>query len=250
MSPRTWLFSLVAAAVPACGSPAGTHPHDMSASQHEQAAAQTDEAATAHARRYDPGARADLRRCAANGSPTRGSTTVCWTSVENPTDEHRREAEAYRALAAQHRQASAELRAAEKTACAGIAAADRDMSPFLHREDIRFVEPLMDQGHYASIDARRTGALIMSGAKVTFRAVPGLTAEWLQRVVDCHVARNATLGNQAAGMPDCPLVPRGVTAKVVSTRAGFEVDIRAGDRATAEDVLARAKRLLPAHAGR
>ena len=64
------------------------------------------------------------------------------------------------------------------------------------------------------------------GAIVEFRAVPGLTAEWLQRMVDCHIARNAALGHDVPEMPDCPLVPKGASAQVASTGAGFSVAIR------------------------
>jgi hypothetical protein len=50
----------------------------------------------------------------------------------------------------------------------------------------------------------------MSKAIVMFRARPSMTAEWLQRVVDCHPARNAALGHVVLDLPDCPLVPKGV----------------------------------------
>jgi len=225
----------------------------MSAAQHEHEASSTDETAAAHADQYDAKARADAQACKENGALSRsGTAPVCWTSTANPTEEHRREAETYRTLAAQHRAAAAELRAAEENACGGIAAEDRDVSPFFHREDIVSVEPLMNQGYYAS-HSGRGGPKVMTGARVTFRAVRGLTAQWLQRVVNCHLARNATLGHHEADMPDCPLVPRGVSASVVSTAEGFEVDIKATDRTTAEDVLTRAKALVPAapsHAAR
>ena len=38
------------------------------------------------------------------------------------------------------------------------------------------------------------------GATVVFRAVPGMTAEWLQRVVDCHLARAAAVGQAYRGI--------------------------------------------------
>ena len=81
------------------------------------------------------------------------------------------------------------------------------------------------------------------GAIVTFRAVPGMTAQWLQRVVDCHLARNAALGHDVPEMGYCPLVPKGVTAKASGTEAGFAVVIRADDSQTAQEVLKRARAL-------
>ena len=73
-----------------------------------------------------------------------------------------------------------------------------------------------------------------------------MTAEWLQRLVNCHLARNATLGYVVPWMPDCPLVPKGAAARVTSTGSGFAVDIRADETDAAADILARANRLVSA----
>lgn len=119
------------------------------------------------------------------------------------------------------------------------------MSPFEHTEDIANVAPLM----MSEPDARATGRPAnerLLGATVTFRAVPGMTAEWLRRVVDCHLARNASLGHVVPEMPNCPLVPKGVEAEVSSIKDGFAVAIRGQNAATAREILARAQRLLPA----
>jgi hypothetical protein len=70
-----------------------------------------------------------------------------------------------------------------------------------------------------------------------------LTAEWLQRVVDCHIARNNALGNNMPEMAYCPLVPKGVTAKVASLGNGFAVTIESKDPASAQEVLRRAQAL-------
>ena len=144
-------------------------------------------------------------------------------------------------MAADHRAASQALVAAEAAACAGIADADRDTSPFEHVEDIASVTPLTE-----SHSAGKATTQEIVGAIVEFRAVPGLTAEWLQRMVDCHIARNAALGHDVPEMPDCPLVPKGASAQVASTGAGFSVAIRSDDPASAKDILARAQRLAPA----
>ncbi|MCI0570459.1 MAG: hypothetical protein L0Y66_06885 [Myxococcaceae bacterium] len=116
------------------------------------------------------------------------------------------------------------------------------MSPFEHVEDIASVEELIIRTGGPKVGP--TAKLV--GATVTFRAVPGMTAEWLQRVVDCHLARNAALGHVVPEMPDCPLVPKGVQAQVRSTGSGFAVEIRSDDPATAREILSRAQRLLPA----
>ena len=207
----------------------GAHPHDMSASQHEAMASREERAATGHASQYDPSADRAVERCPSErGTPL----SPCWTDVVNPTAEHAQQADAHRNAAAEHRAASQALRDAEERACAGIPEADRDMSPFEHRADIASVAPLSAKPETKTL-----------GAVVTLRAVPGLTAEWLERDVKCHLARNAALGHVVPEMPDCPLVPRGVEASVTASASGFAVTIRAEDEATARDVLRRAEAL-------
>lgn len=159
--------------------------------------------------------------------------------MTNPTAAHLRAAEEHRKHAADHRAASAALREAEALSCVGLRNSDRDMSPFEHTEDIAAVEPIHERVGSLKTDAEHT-----VGVTVVFRAVPGMTAEWLQRVVDCHLARNAALGHEVAEMPDCPLVPRGVSAHVSSTGSGFAVAIRASDDSTAKDLISRANRLV------
>jgi hypothetical protein len=165
----------------------------------------------------------------------------CWTALRNPTDEHIRMAEQHRKLAEKHRAAAEALRDAEAKACVGVSEYDRDISPFEHREDIASVEPLARAG----VTAKDPLAGAKMGARITFREVPGLTAERLQRLVDCHLARNAVLGHQGPEMPDCPLVPRGVTAQVQQAPAGLAVEVRADNPVVVEEVWNRARRLAP-----
>jgi hypothetical protein len=111
------------------------------------------------------------------------------------------------------------------------------MSPFYHREDISAVQPAYE--HISGKHARDQ----LVGAVVTFRAISGLTAEWLQRIVDCHVARNSAVSNDMPEMSDCPLVPKGISAKVSSSAEGFAVTIESQDPSTAKEVLRRAQSL-------
>lgn len=216
----------------------GTAPHDMSTATHEAAAAASEASAEAHATQYSPDAATLEERCK---PPGRGVPyhVGCWTEVVNPTEAHLAMAAKDQQIAAEHRAASEALRAAEASACVGLADADRDTSPFERAADIASVAALTDPS------GPKGGTPVTMGAVVTFRAVPGMTAEWLQRIVDCHLARNAALGHEAPNMPDCPLVPKGATATVSSTGAGFAVAVRAQDPATGAEILARAQRLAP-----
>ncbi len=225
-----------------CATP-GAAPHDVSAERHAAAAAHEDVAAVEHHDEFDPNAAVPQTRCRAHAAAdaNTGNDGVCWTSTTNPSDVHERATAEHRRHAADHRAASAALREAEATACLGLSEDDRDMSPFEHTEDIASVTPLLEHVQVGKISRDH-----VVGAVVTFRALPGLTAEWLQRVVDCHLARNASLGHVVTEMPNCPLVPKDVEAKVSSTGAGFAVAIQAKDPKTADEILARARRLLPA----
>ena len=223
-------FSIGSLALIACASTPGAQPSDMSAAQHEQAAASQESQAAPHEAQYNPTAKQAVSHCGGNRSP-------CWTSEINPTQDHLSDAENHRKMAADHRAASQALRDAEGQACAGVPDSDRDTSPFSHREDIANVQPA-----YAHVSGKQAGDHL-SGAIVSFRAVPGMTAEWLQRVVDCHLARNNVLGNTMPEMSFCPLVPKGVSAKVSSTGDGFAVTIESPDANTAQEVLRRAQGL-------
>lgn len=195
----------------------GPQPHDTSIAGHQRAASEHERAA-------------QNLEAACPSAPA----APCWTSRDKAAIAAHHEA------ALRHRAASAALVAAEKQACTGIPEADVETSPFEHRADIASVESLIGRELTGKLVAER-----QVGALVTFRAIPGLTAEWLQRLVDCHLARNAALGHDVPEMPDCPLVPRGVEARVRSTGNGFAVEIRSNNRDIASEILARARRLAP-----
>jgi hypothetical protein len=230
---RAVFCAVFSSAVFGCAADQGTRPQDMSQVGHEQAAKQEDQRAAEHQAQSVPTATETSTRCVGRGG--------CWTSVTNPTKEHEAAAQRHRELAAKHRAASATLAQAEAQHCSGIPEDDRDMSPFAHREDIVAVKPLEEthvigQGKSAPSTKRH-------GATIVFRAVPGLTAEWLQRVVNCHVARGAAVGHQMPEMEYCPLMLKGVTTAVSSAGDGFAVNVRSDDPATAAEILKRAEAL-------
>ncbi len=206
-----------------CASTPGARPEENSVAGHEHMAQQEEAEAAALAE--------NCRR----GTPPPGG--VCWTSTGNPTADVLKREALHRKMAAEHRAASQALRDAEQRACVGISAPDRDTSPFQHREDIESVE---------SIDtpvSGKSGGFRASGVTIRVRAVPGMTAEWLQRVVDCHIARNASMGYAMPEMSDCPLMLKNATATVTSTGRGFAVAIRSDDVDTVHEIRRRAEAL-------
>lgn len=116
------------------------------------------------------------------------------------------------------------------------------MSPFAHAADIQSVGQLSEDAAATSRAKLKRDA----GATIVFRAAPGLTAEWLQRIVDCHLARNSAVGHDMSEMSSCPLVPRGAKATVRSVGDGFAVDVYGEDAATAAEIWRRAQKLKPA----
>lgn len=233
----------------ACASSSeGTAPHDMSAAEHDEMAAAEEVLANEHAAKYDPNAVRERPICSGVlARKSGGSSDVCWGSVTNPTGTHQVSAEERRRLAAEHRAASQALRDAEARACAGLGEDERDTSPFAHVEDIASVARLRPEyagGRERQRFPERFPPAKGGGAVVTFVAVPGMTAEWLQRVVECHLARNASVGHVDPAMPECPLVLKDVTAEVRSTGNGFAVEMRSKDPAVASEILRRARLLI------
>lgn len=260
----SWVFSslLGGAVLGACAS-SGTEPHAMTAGQHQAAAESEEQAAARHRARYNRSAAETPKgpgpgAYAACISYASSNCYVRWNSEENPTDQHRKDAEHHRKLAENHRAASKALVAAEQRFCSGIPDADRDLSPFHHREDITAVQGIeagVEAGDvYAGrgirivdiqqIEKEVLGGGGLQGARVTFRAVPGMTREWLQRVADCHLARNALIGDEAA-MSFCPLAVPHATATVASTGRGFAVDVTSDDAASVREIIKRASALTP-----
>ena len=225
------LFAMVWTACGGSSTSPGARPHDMSASAHDREAAAHDAAATEHGSRYEPGI----------ADPCDPRMATCWNAARTSTYQHGQEAEHHAQVAAEHRRASAAVRAAEQAACGGVPATDRDTSPFERIADIATVAPLAEQPTSAR---ERDATATRSGIVVTFQRVPGLTADRLQRMVDCHLARNAALGHAVPEMNDCPLVPRGVAARVRQGGDSLAVEIRASDAATAQEIQRRGERLL------
>jgi hypothetical protein len=167
------------------------------------------------------------------------SGDICWTALKESgaAAEDLMKAAELRDAAARHRLISKELRDAEARACGGIAEADVVRSPFAHRTDIVDVEVV-----HGAAEAGRPPPVL--GARVRFHHVGGLTAERLQHLVDCHIARNDALGNDVPEMSFDPLVPPGARATVIEIPHGYIVDVRSDDPVAAREIARRALALL------
>ena len=225
-------LALVAAA---CGH-RGTKPYDMGVAEHEAAAQRETVLARQHAAQYDPDADAQPRCDPA-------AESICWTP-DNPTEPHAYEARHRLEIAQRHRAASVALREAEARACSGIPDVDRVTSPFEHARDIRRVTVLTD-----SRGAGPTASTYRLGIEVEFAAVPGLDVARLQRLVDCHGARNAVIGyaTTAQEHPRCPLAVGPVDTVVrTTTDGGYEITVVPRRTADVNAVVLRGRALRPA----
>jgi hypothetical protein len=157
----------------------------------------------------------------------------CWSVELSPTERHRLAAERLRAEAAVHRHDARVLLDAERAACAGVSADDMDHTPFWHHDDILAGE--------ATLDGTR-----VRGARVLFRAVPGLTVVWMERVLVCHQAHAAAIGYAPTHLGYCPASVQGAKIQVSEASGGILVTIRADDEAAALVIYGRAEALLDA----
>jgi hypothetical protein len=219
----------------ACGGAATPAPH-LSAAQYDANAAREQREADTERQQFEPNAVVREEHCpsAHGGIDADAMDLACWTADYNPTEAHLAEAERHRKAAARFRALSQALRDAEATACAGLSDHDRDTSPFVHTDDIIDVEPLYLP---TTSDA---GRLERKGAVFTFRQLPGMTTQWLQKVMSCHIARNDAMGHVVPEMETCPLVPPNVKALVRPTTAGFAVEVSSTDSGSVAEILRRA----------
>jgi hypothetical protein len=139
------------------------------------------------------------------------------TSVKNPTDQ------------------AAEL---VRTRCAS-SADETALAPVLDGSAIESVEPL-----YNSVVAYKTGGFSeLTGTAITVRALPGVTAEWLTRALECHSAKRVMAsGSSTAATNDPFFLPgRMVEIDARSAHGGFRVEVRAAGPVDGHQVLDRAK---------
>jgi len=197
-------------------------PKDASAFAQDTLADREEQAAMAH------------DQAIAQAAGPRGSGQESPAAREQQTQANR-----HRERAAEHRAAAQKIRTAEDTACAGIAPEDRATGPFGHAGDVTSVSVIQERPA-ASLDMHEDERT--AGAEIVLRATPAMTAEWLQRNVDCYMARAAT-GPATPEMANSPLTLRNIDATVSSTGNGFAVSVTSEDPDTVAEIIRRAEAL-------
>ena len=168
------------------------------------------------------------------------ATTACTTPGTLPHDmsvaEHEYAAASASGseLALQHLAAARALRGAEETACAGLERRDRALEPIFRSSDVQWTAMLRDD--------RGSRSQVPRGAVLALSAAPSLEPALLHRRIDCHLARVAAVG-EVSQLGVCPLGLLRVQARVRVEPTGTFVEIRSGDRDTAEEIWRRAREL-------
>jgi hypothetical protein len=124
-------------------------------------------------------------------------------------------------------------------ACYGVPASQWDGSPILAAQTLRGVQEIKPDAPVSEAET----VVPRAGARLLLRATPGMTAEWMQRIAECHMAQVAAAPPWT--LTSSPLDVKGALVSVQSSGDGFTVDITSPDIKVARDILNRAKALVP-----
>ena len=127
---------------------------------------------------------------------------------------------------------------ASEPPCRELTEPDRALVAHIPRNLVEGVTPLVEapRANVPFVSEHAT----LAGATVAVHPAPGLTAERLQRVVECGL-----VAAQTPGASDWPALPAGVVASVRSGGDRFLVDLRAASASDAGATLAAAQQLAP-----
>ncbi len=131
-----------------------------------------------------------------------------------------------------------------EAACRGVPSAEWTAASLTNPRNVRAVQEVKPEMPVSETETvvQRWGARIVLGAQ------PGMTAEWLQRVAECHMAQVATSASPA--LTQSPLDVKGALVAVQSAGDGFAVDITSASPKVGREILTRARALAPQAASR
>jgi hypothetical protein len=179
--------------------------------------------ATIHCGNPAVGAAADQ---STSGGERLSSSVPCWTvppqAGTSPDPAPPRETHTTRVAARD---------AVEVEFCSALPVDELTHTPLYHRGDIAAVEPYLEHG-------------TIKGARIRFKRVEGLTADWMRQAIVCHRARTAALGREPPHLADDPTLLDGAHTAVTERRGIVQLVVRSDNDTTGAAVLARARALL------
>jgi hypothetical protein len=124
-------------------------------------------------------------------------------------------------------------------ACVGVPEVAFNGAPLTNPDDVRAVQEIKPDAPVSETET----VVPRGGARILLRAQPGMTAEWLQRIADCHMAKVSVASPTT--LTTSPLDVKGALVSVQSTGNGFAVDVTSPDVKIARDILERARAIKP-----
>jgi hypothetical protein len=143
---------------------------------------------------------------------------------------------AFGATTYSHWAAAERLREVEQATCAEVPESDRDQGPLARRDRIAAIEPLSVRPY------PKDPILQPAGVAVYLRAAPGMTEQSLGRVLECHLAHHAVVGDRVADRTS-PLFVDDARVALSATGDGFRIAITARDVTAARQIIERARAL-------
>ena len=126
-----------------------------------------------------------------------------------------------------------------RLACRDVPTAEWSGSSLTNPQDIRAIEEIRPETPVSETEPVPQ----RWGARIVLRAQPGVTAEWLQRVAECHLAKLD--GASGVAPTQSPLDVKGAAISIQSAGDGFDVDVTASELKSGKEILTRARALAP-----
>jgi hypothetical protein len=132
--------------------------------------------------------------------------------------------------------------AAEPAVCDAVPEAETHLAVLFSPQNVLSVEAL---------DGERQGDPTVPpgvGARIVVASRAFVTADWLQHVIDCHLAARAAAGPKAHAT-QLPMDVEGAQAHVTRSRGSLTVDVTGRDARGAREILSRARAIAPPAGG-
>jgi hypothetical protein len=146
------------------------------------------------------------------------------------------------ALAACERRAVHPVASPDEVAnlCAGVPDAERDHPSMLQPPELEGVRKSMGERHMIKYSVPE-----VRGAELLVRPSPGISRQWIARVIQCHVAYRDLPGGSSPESLSDPLLVDEAKVSFGETDTSFVIRIQGETMTEGEEILARAQRLVP-----